>query len=63
MAKDGSLLVSDDGSNTIWRVTYTGKQNSIFRPVRVDFTEDMVLVFSEAEVVTSRVAHSSRFLA
>jgi glucose/arabinose dehydrogenase len=25
VAKDGSLLVSDDGSNTIWRVTYIGK--------------------------------------
>ena len=24
VAKDGSLLVSDDGSNTIWRVAYTG---------------------------------------
>jgi glucose/arabinose dehydrogenase len=24
-ATDGSLLVSDDGSNTIWRVSYTGK--------------------------------------
>jgi glucose/arabinose dehydrogenase len=24
-AKDGALFVSDDGSNTIWRVTYTGK--------------------------------------
>lgn len=24
-AADGSLLVSDDGSNTIWRVSYTGK--------------------------------------
>ncbi|RYX84493.1 sorbosone dehydrogenase family protein [bacterium] len=24
VAKDGSLLVSDDGSNIIWRVTYTG---------------------------------------
>jgi len=24
-AKDGSLLVSDDGSNTIWRVSYAGK--------------------------------------
>jgi len=24
-APDGSLLVSDDGSNTIWRVSYTGK--------------------------------------
>jgi glucose/arabinose dehydrogenase len=23
--KDGSLMVSDDGSNSIWRVTYTGK--------------------------------------
>jgi glucose/arabinose dehydrogenase len=26
VAKDGSLLVSDDGSNTIWRVTYTGQK-------------------------------------
>jgi glucose/arabinose dehydrogenase len=25
VAKDGSLLVSDDGSNSIWRVSYTGK--------------------------------------
>ena len=25
LAPDGSLLVSDDGSNTIWRVSYTGK--------------------------------------
>jgi glucose/arabinose dehydrogenase len=25
VAKDGSLLVSDDGSNTIWRVSYAGK--------------------------------------
>ncbi|HKS75311.1 MAG TPA: PQQ-dependent sugar dehydrogenase [Terriglobales bacterium] len=25
VAKDGSLLVSDDGSNTIWRVSYVGK--------------------------------------
>lgn len=25
VAKDGSLLVTDDGSNTIWRVTYKGK--------------------------------------
>jgi glucose/arabinose dehydrogenase len=24
VARDGSLLVSDDGSNTIWRVNYTG---------------------------------------
>lgn len=24
VAKDGALLVSDDGSNTIWRVSYTG---------------------------------------
>jgi glucose/arabinose dehydrogenase len=23
-AKDGSLLVSDDGSNSIWRVSYRG---------------------------------------
>jgi glucose/arabinose dehydrogenase len=26
VANDGSLLVSDDGSNTIWRVTYTGQK-------------------------------------
>ena len=26
VAKDGSLLVTDDGSGTIWRVTYTGKK-------------------------------------
>ena len=26
VAPDGSLLVTDDGSNSIWRVTYTGKQ-------------------------------------
>ena len=25
VAKDGSLLVTDDGSNSIWRVRYTGK--------------------------------------
>ena len=25
VAQDGSLLVSDDGSNSIWRVVYTGK--------------------------------------
>jgi glucose/arabinose dehydrogenase len=25
VARDGSLLVSDDGSNSIWRVSYTGK--------------------------------------
>jgi glucose/arabinose dehydrogenase len=25
VAKDGSLLVSDDGSRTVWRVSYTGK--------------------------------------
>ncbi len=25
IAQDGSLLVSDDGSNSIWRVSYTGK--------------------------------------
>jgi glucose/arabinose dehydrogenase len=25
IAKDGSLLVTDDGSNTIWRVSYVGK--------------------------------------
>jgi glucose/arabinose dehydrogenase len=26
VAKDGSLLVTDDGSGTIWRVTYVGKK-------------------------------------
>jgi len=25
VGKDGSLFVSDDGSKSIWRVTYTGK--------------------------------------
>jgi len=24
VAKDGSLFVSDDGSNSIWHVSYTG---------------------------------------
>jgi len=28
VASDGSLLVSDDGSNSIWRVTYTGNAGS-----------------------------------
>ena len=26
VAKDGSLLVSDDGSRIVWRVTYTGQK-------------------------------------
>jgi glucose/arabinose dehydrogenase len=25
VAKDGSLMVSDDGSNSIWRISYMGK--------------------------------------
>jgi glucose/arabinose dehydrogenase len=25
VARDGSLLVTDDGSNSVWRVRYTGK--------------------------------------
>jgi len=25
VAKDGSLYFTDDGSKTIWRVSYTGK--------------------------------------
>jgi glucose/arabinose dehydrogenase len=25
VAKDGSLFVSEDGSGTIWRVSYTGR--------------------------------------
>jgi glucose/arabinose dehydrogenase len=27
VAKDGALLISEDGNNTIWRVTYTGAGN------------------------------------
>ena len=26
VAADGSLMVSDDGSNAIWQVSYTGKK-------------------------------------
>ena len=26
VAKDGALMVTDDGSGTVWRVTYTGKK-------------------------------------
>ena len=33
VAKDGSLLVSDDGSNSIWRVTYTGGKIGFQRPI------------------------------
>ena len=25
VAQDGSLLVTDDGSNSIWRISYSGK--------------------------------------
>ena len=25
VAHDGSLMVTDDGSNSVWRVSYTGK--------------------------------------
>ena len=25
VAKDGSLIVTDDGTNSAWRVSYTGK--------------------------------------
>jgi glucose/arabinose dehydrogenase len=25
VAKDGSILVTDEGSKSIWRVSYTGK--------------------------------------
>jgi glucose/arabinose dehydrogenase len=28
VAQDGSLLVSDDGSNSIWRVSYTGADSA-----------------------------------
>jgi glucose/arabinose dehydrogenase len=27
VAQDGSLLVTDDGSNSIWRISYTGTTN------------------------------------
>jgi glucose/arabinose dehydrogenase len=27
VAADGSLLVTDDGSNAIWRITYTGAKS------------------------------------
>jgi len=27
VAQDGSLLVSDDASNSIWRISYTGAQS------------------------------------
>jgi len=27
VAQDGSLLVTDDGSNSIWRVSYAGNEN------------------------------------
>ncbi len=26
VAKDGALMVTDDGSNSIWRVSYVGKK-------------------------------------
>jgi hypothetical protein len=28
VAQDGSLLVTDDGSNSIWRVSYSGSENA-----------------------------------
>jgi glucose/arabinose dehydrogenase len=28
VASDGSLLVSDDASNSIWRVSHTGEANA-----------------------------------
>ena len=28
VAKDGSLLVTDDGSNSIWHVSYVGGQSN-----------------------------------
>jgi glucose/arabinose dehydrogenase len=28
VAMDGSLVFTDDGSNSIWRVTYTGAKSS-----------------------------------
>ena len=30
--KDGSLLVSDDGSNSIWRVSYVGAPKAAPKP-------------------------------
>ncbi len=34
VAKDGSLLVSDDGSNTIWRVTLYRRKGRRRGPIR-----------------------------
>jgi len=31
-SKDGSLIVTDDGSNTVWRVVYTGKKQMAQNP-------------------------------
>ena len=28
VAKDGSLLVSDDGSGSVWRISYTGEKRA-----------------------------------
>jgi glucose/arabinose dehydrogenase len=27
VASDGALVITDDGSNSVWRVTYTGKHS------------------------------------
>ena len=35
VAPDGSLLVSDDGSGSIWRVSYTGKQVNVDQEMKV----------------------------
>jgi glucose/arabinose dehydrogenase len=32
VAKDGSLLVTDDGSNSIWRVSYTASSDASRNP-------------------------------
>jgi glucose/arabinose dehydrogenase len=32
VAGDGSLLVTDDASSSIWRVRYVGAQASVHRP-------------------------------
>ena len=40
VAKDGSLLVSDDGSNSIWRVSYSGNGNQQNVRERNDASQD-----------------------
>ena len=41
VAQDGSLLITDDGSNSIWRVSYTGKQASRAGAARLQRRHDI----------------------